>query len=123
MRLEPWRSPSAATAWFPVFAGELMARSIHLRALHLRCSWLHCRPHGFNVWKFITYIKEELLIVLGTSSSEAALPRMMAKLENLGAGKAVVGLVIPTGYSFNIDGTAIYLTMAAVFIAQATNTR
>ena len=80
------------------------------------------RANGFSIWKFIKYIKEELLIVLGTSSSESVLPRMMAKLENLGARKSVVGLVIPTGYSFNLDGTSIYLTMAAVFIAQATNT-
>ena len=80
------------------------------------------RVHGFSVWRFIKYIKEELFIVLGTSSSESVLPRMMAKLENLGAHKSVVGLVIPTGYSFNLDGTSIYLTMAAVFIAQATNT-
>ena len=78
--------------------------------------------NGFSIWKFIKYIKEELLIVLGTSSSESVLPRMMAKMENLGAKKSVVGLVIPTGYSFNLDGTSIYLTMAAVFIAQATNT-
>ena len=83
---------------------------------------LIARAHGFNIFRFLRYIREELLIVLGTSSSEAALPRMMAKLESLGAGKATVGLVIPTGYSFNMDGTAIYLTMAAVFIAQATNT-
>jgi aerobic C4-dicarboxylate transport protein len=83
---------------------------------------LIARFHGFSIWKFIKYIKEELLIVLGTSSSESVLPRMMAKLENLGAKKSVVGLVIPTGYSFNLDGTSIYLTMAAVFIAQATNT-
>lgn len=80
------------------------------------------RMHGFSVWKFIKYIKEELLIVLGTSSSESVLPRMMEKMENLGARKSVVGLVIPTGYSFNLDGTSIYLTMAAVFIAQATDT-
>lgn len=80
------------------------------------------RFHGFSIWKFIKYIKEELLIVLGTSSSEAVLPRMMAKMENLGVRKSTVGLVIPTGYSFNLDGTSIYLTMAAVFIAQATNT-
>ena len=80
------------------------------------------RLHGFSVWRFIKYIKEELLIVLGTSSSESVLPRMMSKLENLGVKKSTVGLVIPTGYSFNLDGTAIYLTMAAVFIAQATNT-
>ena len=83
---------------------------------------LIARFHGFSIWKFIKYIKEELLIVLGTSSSESVLPRMMAKMENLGAKKSVVGLVIPTGYSFNLDGTSIYLTMAAVFIAQATNT-
>src|SRR4051812_34016442 len=80
------------------------------------------RIHGFSVWKVIKYIKEELLIVLGTSSSESVLPRMMEKMENLGARRSTVGLVIPTGYSFNLDGTNIYLTMAAVFIAQATNT-
>ena len=78
--------------------------------------------NGFSILKFIKYIKEELLIVLGTSSSESVLPRMMAKMETLGAKKSTVGLVIPTGYSFNLDGTSIYLTMAAVFIAQATNT-
>ncbi|MFC3833998.1 MULTISPECIES: dicarboxylate/amino acid:cation symporter [Deinococcus] len=77
---------------------------------------------GFSLLKFLRYIKEELLLVLGTSSSESALPRLMAKLENAGANKSVVGLVVPTGYSFNLDGTSIYLTMAAVFIAQATNT-
>lgn len=78
--------------------------------------------HGFNIWKFVKYIKEELLLVLSTSSSESALPRMMAKLEILGVKKSVVGLVIPAGYSFNLDGTSLYLAMAAVFIAQATNT-
>jgi aerobic C4-dicarboxylate transport protein len=83
---------------------------------------LIARVHGFSIWKFVKYIKEELLIVLGTSSSESVLPRMMEKMENLGAKKTCVGLVIPTGYSFNLDGTSIYLTMAAVFIAQATNT-
>jgi aerobic C4-dicarboxylate transport protein len=77
---------------------------------------------GFNIFKFIRYIKEELLIVLGTSSSESVLPRMMNKLENLGCNESVVGLVIPTGYSFNLDGTCIYLTMAAIFLSQATNT-
>lgn len=80
------------------------------------------RMTGFSLWKFIKYIKEEILLVLGTSSSETALPRMITKLENLGCAKPVVGLVIPTGYSFNLDGTSIYLTMAAIFIAQATNT-
>lgn len=79
------------------------------------------RAAGFSIFKFIRYIREELLIVLGTSSSESALPRMLDKMEKLGCRKSVVGLVIPTGYSFNLDGTSIYLTMAAVFIAQATN--
>jgi aerobic C4-dicarboxylate transport protein len=83
---------------------------------------LIARAHGFSIFRFVRYIREELLIVLGTSSSEAVLPRLIAKLENLGAAKSVVGLVVPTGYSFNLDGTAIYLTMAAVFVAQATDT-
>ncbi|MDE2586048.1 MAG: C4-dicarboxylate transporter DctA, partial [Betaproteobacteria bacterium] len=82
---------------------------------------LIARLSGFSLLKFLSYIKEELLIVLGTSSSESALPRMMTKLENLGCSKPVVGMVIPTGYSFNLDGTSIYLTMAAIFIAQAMN--
>ncbi len=80
------------------------------------------KVHGFSIFKLIKYTKEELFLVLGTSSSESALPRLMAKMENAGAQKSVVGLVVPTGYSFNLDGTSIYLTMAAVFIAQATNT-
>jgi aerobic C4-dicarboxylate transport protein len=83
---------------------------------------LIARFAGFNILKFIIYIKDELLIVLGTSSSESVLPRMMTKLEKLGCSKSVVGLVIPTGYSFNLDGTSIYLAMAAIFVAQATNT-
>ncbi|WP_444848845.1 dicarboxylate/amino acid:cation symporter [Janthinobacterium sp. HH01] len=80
------------------------------------------RLTGFSIFKFISYIKEELLIVLGTSSSESALPSLMTKLERLGCSKSVVGLVVPTGYSFNLDGTNIYMTMAALFVAQATNT-
>ena len=80
------------------------------------------RLAGFSILKFIRYIREELLIVLGTSSSESVLPRMIEKMEKLGCSKSVVGLVIPTGYSFNLDGTSIYLTMAAIFVAQATNT-
>jgi aerobic C4-dicarboxylate transport protein len=80
------------------------------------------RLHGFGIGRFVRYLREELFIVLGTSSSESVLPRMMSKMENAGCAKSVVGLVIPTGYSFNLDGTSIYLTMAAVFIAQATNT-
>ncbi|UIF86531.1 dicarboxylate/amino acid:cation symporter [Cupriavidus necator] len=78
------------------------------------------RLTGFSILRFISYIKEELLIVLGTSSSEAALPHMMEKLEKLGCSRSVVGLVVPTGYSFNLDGTNIYMTMAVIFIAQAT---
>jgi aerobic C4-dicarboxylate transport protein len=81
-------------------------------------AWLH----GFSVLRFIRYIREELLVVLGTSSSESVLPRMLHKMEALGVRKPVVGLVIPAGYSFNLDGTSIYLTMAAIYIAQATNT-
>jgi aerobic C4-dicarboxylate transport protein len=79
---------------------------------------LICRAYGFRLWPFLRYIKEEILLVLGTSSSEAALPRMLEKLERYGCARPVVGLVIPTGYSFNLDGTSIYLSMAAIFIAQ-----
>ncbi|HEY0218415.1 MAG TPA: dicarboxylate/amino acid:cation symporter [Afipia sp.] len=77
---------------------------------------------GFSIFRFIAYIKDELLIVLGTSSSETVLPHMLQKMEKLGASKSVVGLVIPTGYSFNLDGTNIYMTLATLFLAQATNT-
>jgi aerobic C4-dicarboxylate transport protein len=80
------------------------------------------RLSGFSIVRFIGYIKDELLIVLGTSSSETVLPHMMQKMEKLGASKSVVGLVIPTGYSFNLDGTNIYMTLATLFLAQATNT-
>lgn len=80
------------------------------------------RLAGFSLWRFIGHIKDELFVVLGTCSSETVLPRMMIKLESLGCNKSVVGLAIPTGYSFNLDGTSIYLSMAAIFIAQATNT-
>jgi aerobic C4-dicarboxylate transport protein len=80
---------------------------------------LIARAVGFNIFKFIAYIKDELLIVLGTSSSESALPQLMEKLERLGCSKSVVGLVVPTGYSFNLDGTNIYMTLATLFISQA----
>jgi aerobic C4-dicarboxylate transport protein len=80
---------------------------------------LICRYYGFSLWKFLKYIKDEIILVLGTSSSEPALPRMLTKLENYGCAKPVVGLVIPAGYSFNLDGTSIYLSMASIFIAQA----
>lgn len=78
---------------------------------------------GYNIFRLLSHIKEELLVVLGTSSSEAALPSLIGKLEKAGCSEAVTGLVVPTGYSFNLDGTSIYLTMAAVFLAQATNTQ
>jgi aerobic C4-dicarboxylate transport protein len=114
--------------------GKFGVGSLSKLGLFMGCFYLTClififvvlgsiaKLCGFNIFKFIAYIKEELLIVLGTSSSESALPRLMVKLEKLGCTKSVVGLVIPTGYSFNLDGTSIYLTMAAVFVAQATNT-
>ncbi|MEE4887016.1 dicarboxylate/amino acid:cation symporter [Pseudomonas alliivorans] len=80
-----------------------------------------CRANGFNLWKLLRYFREEFLVVLGTSSTEPVMPRMLEKLQALGCRKGVVGLVLPTGYSFNLDGTAIYLSLAAVFIAQACN--
>ena len=80
------------------------------------------RMVGFSLWQYLRYIRDEILLVLGTSSSESALPAMFTKLERLGCARPVVGLVLPTGYSFNLDGTCIYLTMAAIFIAQATDT-
>jgi aerobic C4-dicarboxylate transport protein len=78
-----------------------------------------CRIYGFSLWNFLKHIKDEILLVLGTSSSEVALPRMLAKMEQYGCARPVVGLVIPAGYSFNLDGTSIYLSMASIFIAQA----
>src|SRR5213596_3423650 len=80
-----------------------------------------CRVYGFSLWRFLRYIKDEILLVLGTSSSEVALPRMLVKMEAYGCARPVVGLVIPAGYSFNLDGTSIYLSMASIFIAQAFN--
>jgi len=80
------------------------------------------RVAGFGIFKFLLYIKEEILLVLAISSSEPALPTLMEKLEKLGCSKSLVGLVVPTGYAFNTDGTSIYMTMAALFVAQATNT-
>ncbi len=108
--------------------GTLVSLGTLVLCVYLTCSLFVfvvlgfiARLTGFSLWQFLRYIKEEILIVLGTSSSESALPRMITKLENVGCSQSVVGLVIPTGYSFNLDGTSIYLTMAAVFIAQATN--
>jgi aerobic C4-dicarboxylate transport protein len=83
---------------------------------------LICRAAGFSIFKFLKYIKEEILIVVGVTSSEAALPTLMEKMQKLGCSKALVGLVVPTGYTFNTDGTGLYMTLAALFVAQATNT-
>lgn len=83
---------------------------------------LIARLHGFSLWKTLRFIKEELLIVLGTSSSESVLPAMMHKMQEAGCSRSIVGIVLPAGYSFNLDGTSIYLSMAALFIAQATDT-
>lgn len=91
-------------------------------AFVLICLGLLLRFNGISIFKFLRYVREELFIVFGTASSEPVLPRMMAKLENLGCSKSLVGLVLPAGYTFNLDGTSIYLTMGALFIAQATNT-
>ena len=104
-----------------VSLGQLMA-GVYLACLRSSsssCSGRSPMAAGFSIVKFLKYIGEEILIVLGTSSSESVLPRIMAKLEYLGCAKPVVGLVVPTGYSFNLDGTAIYMTMGAMFVAQA----
>ena len=106
-----------------VSLGQLMA------AVYITCALfvfvvlgLIARLHGFSLWKVLKFIREELLIVLGTSSSESVLPAMMHKMHDAGCSRSVVGIVLPAGYSFNLDGTSIYLSMAALFIAQATNT-
>ena len=126
----------------PIGAFGAMAFTIGKYGIHtlvslgalLLCVYLTCgffvfgvlgliaRLHGFSLWKLMKYLKEELLVVLGTASSESVLPRLMSKLEELGCSKPVVGLVVPSGYSFNLDGTSIYLTIAALYVAQATNT-
>ena len=113
--------------------GKYGIGTLHQLGLLMLCMYATCvlfvfgvlgiisRLCGFSLWKLLKYIREEIFIVLGTSSSESVLPRIMEKLGRLGCAKPVVGMVIPTGYSFNLDGTSIYLTMAAIFIAQATN--
>jgi aerobic C4-dicarboxylate transport protein len=127
-------APIGALGAMAFTVGKYGTRSLLGMAQLMGCFYLTCilfvlcvlgpiaRLHGFSILAFIRYIRDELFIVLGTSSSESVLPRMLGKMENLGVRKPIVGLVIPAGYSFNLDGTAIYLTMAAVFIAQATNT-
>ena len=126
----------------PLAAGGAMAYTIGQFGLGslaklgglLLCVYLTCavfivivlggiaRAAGFSLWKIIRYVREELLLVLGTSSSESALPALMDKMEKVGCARPVVGIVVPSGYSFNLDGTCIYLTMAALFVAQATDT-
>jgi len=103
--------------------GKLMA-CIYLTCLSfvLVCLGFLLRMNGVNIFKFLKYVREELLIVFGTASSEPVLPRMMSKLEHLGCSKSLVGMVLPAGYTFNLDGSSVYLTMGALFIAQATNT-
>ena len=110
-------------------AGSLVSLGKLLASFYLTCLififavlWPVAHWCGVNIFKFIRYIREELLIVIATTSSETVLPRMIAKLEALGCEESVVGLIIPTGYSFNLDGTCLYLATAAVFLAQATNT-
>src|ERR1035438_8626305 len=117
----------ACSPGFARFTSEVrpLCRCAHMQSCKVE-RLQHCNVDHIEIvqkfWKFLKYIKEEVLIVLGTSSSEVALPRIIVKLERLGCSKSVVGLVVPSGYSFNLDGTAIYLTIAALFVAQATNT-
>jgi len=109
--------------------GSLRSLGLLLVCVYLTCALfvfvvlgLIARFHGFSIFRLLAYIKEELLIALGTSSSESVLPRLMQRMEELGCARPVVAIVLPAGYSFNLDGTSIYLTMGALFVAQATNT-
>jgi aerobic C4-dicarboxylate transport protein len=114
--------------------GSFGVRTLAQLGSHIAAFWLTCvlfvalvlglvaRLAGFSLWRFVRYIREELFVAFGTSSSETVLPRLMSRLEEAGVDRSIVGLVVPAGYSFNLDGTAVYLSMATVFIAQATNT-
>jgi aerobic C4-dicarboxylate transport protein len=127
-------APLAAFAAIAFTVGKFGLKSLTALASLMSCMYLTMvvfivfvlggllRLSGLNFWRFVRYLREELVLVLGTSSSETALPGLIAKMEGLGCSKPLVGLVVPAGYSFNLDGTSIYLTMAAVFIAQATDT-
>ncbi|MES2694863.1 MAG: dicarboxylate/amino acid:cation symporter [Verrucomicrobiota bacterium] len=127
-------APIAAGGAMAFTIGEYGVGKLAQLGFLLACVYLTCiifivvvlggiaRIAGFGLWKIIRYIKEELLLVVGTSSSESALPGLMDKMEKIGCARPVVGIVVPSGYSFNLDGTCIYLTMAALFVAQATNT-
>jgi aerobic C4-dicarboxylate transport protein len=127
-------APFAAFAAMAYTLGKYGAGSLAQLGMLLACVYITClifitlvlgsvcRWHGLRLWKVLRFIKEELLMVLGTSSSEVALPSLMTKLESVGCARSVVGIVLPAGYSFNLDGTSIYLTLAAIFLAQATQT-
>ena len=127
-------APLAAFGAMAFTVGKYGLGSLKSLAGLLACVYLTCglfvvivlgmiaRVNGFSLWRILKLIREELLIVLGTSSSESALPGLMLKMERVGCARPVVGIVVPTGYSFNLDGTSIYLTMAALFVAQATDT-
>jgi aerobic C4-dicarboxylate transport protein len=127
-------APVAAFGAMAFTIGKYGLRSLVSLGALMACVYVTCalfifvvlgliaRFNGFSVWKIIKYIREELLIVVGTSSSETALPGLMHKMEKAGCARPVVGIVVPSGYSFNLDGTSIYLTMAALFVAQATDT-
>ena len=126
-------APLAAAGAMAFTIGEYGVGKLAQLGLLLACVYLTCaifiivvlggiaRVAGFGLWKIIRYLREELLLVLGTSSSESALPGLMEKMEKIGCARPVVGIVVPAGYSFNLDGTCIYLTMAALFVAQATD--
>ncbi|MBK8095256.1 MAG: dicarboxylate/amino acid:cation symporter [Verrucomicrobiaceae bacterium] len=127
-------APIAAFGAMAFTIGKYGVSALGRLALLMGCVYLTCavfifvvlgliaRWNGFSLWKLLKHIREELLLTLGTSSSEAALPQLMTKMEHTGCSRGVVGIVLPAGYSFNLDGTSIYLTMAALFIAQATDT-
>jgi aerobic C4-dicarboxylate transport protein len=127
-------APLAAGGAMAFTIGEYGVGKLAQLGLLMACVYLTClifitvglgtiaRLAGFSLWKVIAYVREEILLVLGTSSSESALPGLMDKMERVGCARPVVGIVVPSGYSFNLDGTCIYLTMAALFVAQATNT-
>jgi aerobic C4-dicarboxylate transport protein len=127
-------APLAAAGAMAFTVGEYGVGKLAQLGYLMACVYLTCalfivlvlgtiaRLAGFGLWKIVRYIKEELLLVLGTSSSESALPGLMEKMERIGCARPVVGIVVPSGYSFNLDGTCIYLTMAALFLAQATDT-
>jgi aerobic C4-dicarboxylate transport protein len=127
-------APIAAFGAMAFTVGEYGLKTLVSLGKLMGCVYLTCflfifillgliaRLHGFSLWKTLKFIKEELLIVLGTSSSESVLPAMMDKMQKAGCSRSIVGIVLPAGYSFNLDGTSIYLSMAALFIAQATDT-